>query len=186
MWDSHHISTKGGVTRTLLHGVDYKEIARRAKSQRVTIAADRRAATTVEGVAALELLTDLLSRLYPVIQFDALEPEAQSCLSTLADQALAINPNIEWFREAEHTDSTLAGSTVVVIFGDCAIDLPTNVKAIYAGSDGWRARVSRSGPQGCGTSAVPFGELARQRAFVAASVFRHCFGLADRDDPLRR
>ncbi|MGI4876619.1 MAG: E2 ligase fold family C protein, partial [Janthinobacterium lividum] len=129
----------------------------------VTLAFDTAAATSVEGLAALDMTARLVARLYPRVRVLALDG-----VHTHADELVAlmreINPDIEIAdRPAEEEIVIVAGSTTS----------PTG-HPIYMGSDRWIARVSTTGPLGFGSSSNPFGAGAAA-CIAVANVFRAVF-----------
>ena len=145
----------------------------------VGIAWDGAAATSAEGSATLELLTDLLARLYPRLALVALDERANGIRTELDLAASAINPNLEII-------DTVDAADVVVVVGATA--LPNGAgprrdsqaaraarQVFYVGSDGWVLRFSRNSPVGSGSTDLVFA--AGAAACVAAgNVFRAVFG----------
>lgn len=128
----------------------------------VTISFDNTAEASPEGRALLDLLTRLLSRLYPNLAFQG--PDGP-LITQLTSLALRINPKINVSSSALEADVTVSvGSTKVN---------STN-PVVYAGSDGWVASLSSSRPMSLGLSHNPFGAGAAA-AFAAANVFRLIF-----------
>jgi hypothetical protein len=131
----------------------------------VGIGFDETAATSREGVAALELAANLLARLYPRLALVALSDAARPLSRTLARLAKAINPDIEISNDLNHVQACLvAGNTAVQ-----AAHSP-----VYVGSRGWVVHLSPSTPVGSGATDNPFGAGAAA-CFGAANVFRSVF-----------
>ena len=149
---------------TLLRGFDRDAFAAALNAQLIEIAFDDCAVSSAEGRVALDLATNLLSRLYPRIRFAA-QGTAARILPELIALAKAINPYLE-FDDAEVPTVRMAlGAS---IFGSDAS--PT----VYVGSDGWIALVSTGGPVNVGQTANPFGAAAAA-CIGAANVFRIVF-----------
>ena len=162
-----------------LRGADANALEARLAAQVVELGFDRRAAETFEGRASLDLAVRLLARLYPSLRLMAFDQAAGLAVAELATLARAINPDID-------LTPTLR-ATVRLVFGDtrAAGRTPT----VYAGSEGWLAKVSGRGPQGCADTDLPFGAGA-SACLGAANVFRRVFrdvlprGETDRDTVL--
>ncbi len=125
----------------------------------VGVAIDLDASQESEGQALVDLTVRLLARFYPRMQFEVMDPELRSRLEQLARR---INPNIELVNER-----AAAG---VAIGLDAAVFSTT----VFAGSDGWIGRTSRSGSLGVGESSNPFGAGAAA-CCAASQLFRLLF-----------
>ena len=114
-----------------------------------------------EGRATQDLLVRLLARLYPSI---AVRDEADG---SIADEAAVlarrINPRVD-----------LSGQPTVEIVVGLARARSRAEPVIYAGSSGWRARLSTCRPQACGESNNPFG-AGLAACMAAAVLFRRVF-----------
>jgi molybdopterin/thiamine biosynthesis adenylyltransferase len=123
------------------------------------------AAASFEGQTTLELATNLLARLYPVLSFHAQGRAAKKFLPTLEALARRINPAIELRSGRTQPDVTMVIGTTV----------PSHAQGqvVFVGSDRWLARVGKK-PVGSGTSNVPFGAAAGA-AIGVANVFRAAF-----------
>ena len=150
-----------------LGGADPAELQDELGRHVIEMAWDGFAARLTEGRLALDLAVRLLARLYPALRLTPLDAKAAALLPQLEALALAINPEIELCGDA--------AATVRLVFGRTGS--PSAVPTIYAGSDGWLAKVSTRRPQGVGPSALPFGAGAAA-CLGAANVFRAVF--ADR------
>lgn len=155
----------------VLRNFDADAFERRLGEVVVTIAFDTRAATTAEGLAALDMAARLAARLYPRVCVRALDGDR-----ALADELIAlmraINPAIEIANSADDEITLVAGATAVD--GD---------HVVHFGSDRWIARVSSSGPVGFGDSLNPFGAGAAA-CLAAANVFRIAFARwVEKPDP---
>jgi len=113
----------------------------------------------------LELLVDMTSRLYPRIRISGQGTASRATLKTLRMRAKAINPEIEFLDEA-------SAVSVRVVVGSPVI--PGDEPRIFAGSDGWIARLSSRAPVSTGRSRNPFGAGAAA-CFALANVFRLLF-----------
>lgn len=150
-----------------LRGQDPSAIRATLESQTVELAFDPKAAASPEGEAALDLAVRLLARLYPKLRIRQLGGASKSVATRLETLALAINPEIDVASSGK--------ATVSLVFGETA--LPKGPATIYAGSDGWLAKVATTGPQGVGSSDVPFG-AGGAACLGAANVFRAVFASA--------
>lgn len=130
----------------------------------VALAFDEAAAASFEGRTTLELVTNLLSRLYPALSFIPLDSAARDHLPALRKLARAINPEVSIAARAK--------PTVCVVVGSTPPDLPCQM--VFAGSDGWLAKVATRSPVKSGETENPFGAAAAA-AIAAANVFRHLF-----------
>jgi len=126
---------------------------------------DESAATSPEGRATLEMCVRILARLYPAIVIAGVGSEAEALGKELAALAIAINDRID-------LPTDIARSTVAIVVG--ATDPTNDMTKIFAGSDGWRARLSADAPVGSGPTTNPFGAGAAA-CFATANVFRFVF-----------
>ncbi|TXM95589.1 E2 ligase fold family C protein [Methylobacterium sp. WL116] len=134
----------------------------------IGIAFDVEAIRSTEAAATLDLLVRLVSRLHPSVCLIALDHHAESARDSLMQLALSINPDIDLSRHSgEVTECVVVGRSRPRI----------EATMVFAGSNGWTATLSRSGPQGSGPSRNPFGAGAAA-CIAAANVFRMVF--ADR------
>ena len=149
----------------VLQGFDRPSFLARLDTSPVGVAFDAVAATSSEGRVALELVVNLLSRLYPRLILAPDGDVATALAGELRDLAHMINPAID-------IGEDLSGASVVVAVGTTPIagDAPI----VYIGSDGWIARLSPQGPVGSGTSDNSFGAAAAA-CFGAANIFRVLF-----------
>ncbi len=137
-------------------------------AQAVGIAFDANAAATGEGEATLDLLVRLLSRLYPKIAIVPLDPDAKEVAQRLRRLAKAINPDVS-------LSKSLRRMNVCVVVGKTPPPHGAPCQLFFAGSDGWRAKLSNARPVSSGESINPFGAGA-SACFAAANVFRAVFG----------
>jgi hypothetical protein len=122
----------------------------------VGLAIDREAATSNEGKALADLSVRLLARLYPCLEVRA-ELSAEG--ERLESIARMINPRIEFRR----------GASVGIAIGTGARRFETTY---FAGSDGWDALLSVSGPVRTGSSPNPVGAGAAA-CLAVGSIFNH-------------
>ncbi len=140
------------------------------------VAFDQVACELFEGRATLDLLVDLLSRLYPRLALVCLDPGSSEHLEALKAKAAAINPLIE-------IETSLDAAGIVAVVGRTPLH---EGDCVYVGSEGWRVKLSRSRPVGSADGRNPFGAGAAA-CFAAANIFRHVFresltrGEPDRD-----
>ncbi len=108
-----------------------------------------------------DLLVRLLARLYPSLMI------SEDVLGGVGDEmrALArrINPRIDLSGQA----------TIETVIGTAQPRWGTT-RTVFAGCDGWTARLSTDGPLGCGASNNPFGP-GLAACLAAADVFREVF-----------
>jgi hypothetical protein len=135
-------------------GFDEDAIRRRLCD--VTVGISLGESPTTEGLALADLAVRLLARLYPAVILGGRAGE-------LADLAGQINPNIE---------IGTSRPDVLIAIGD---DAPADAtRVIYAGSDGWVARLSSTAPVSAGDSSNPFG-AGTAACLAVANVFRAVF-----------
>lgn len=149
---------------------DLNSFRRILESNPVGIAWDESAAQSPEGLAIIDLVVDLIARLYPEIRLGALGIEARSTMSVIETQIRSINPNVA-------LSDRLNEATVVVVVGKTALDNTITMGSptvIYIGSDQWIAKFSRLAPVSCGSSQNIYGAGAAA-CFGAANVFRSVF-----------
>ncbi len=120
-------------------------------------------ASTSEGIATLDMLVSLFSRLYPNIQFHNID---NTVVGDLETKAKNINANI--------TITSSQAPTVVIVVGKSAVSVNTSVPVFYIGSDNWTGRLSTSGPVGS-TDAGNIFSAGVIGCLAAANVFRFVF-----------
>jgi hypothetical protein len=126
---------------------------------------DDEAATSPEGRATLDLCVRILARLYPMMAIAGTGDKTEELKTELTALALAINERIE-------LSPDIAQSTVAIVVGKAP--LAGDMVKLFAGSDGWRALISKDGPVGSGSTTNPFGAGAAA-CFATANVFRSIF-----------
>ncbi len=131
----------------------------------IGVAFDAAAVRSPEGLATLDLTVRLLARLYPTLAILPLDEEATAAGRALAALAETVNPRIGISSDARAATACI---TVGMTRPACAVPV------IFAGSDEWTARLSRSAPVGSGASHNPFGAGA-VACFAAANIFRTVF-----------
>ncbi|MGA0594266.1 E2 ligase fold family C protein [Enterovirga sp. CN4-39] len=149
----------------MLQAYDPAWFEERLETTVVSLCFDEHACASAEGLATLDLTTRLLARFYPNLAFTSLSRSrrAGSVRTRLVELARTINPEIDVSRE---------GGTTGIVVGRSRV--PGLETAIYAGSDGWVARVSTRVPVGSGASRNPFGAGA-SACLAAANLFRSIF-----------
>jgi molybdopterin/thiamine biosynthesis adenylyltransferase len=154
----------------VLSGFDEKVFRKTLEGASVGLSIDAEASTSHEGKALAELSLRLLARLYPRLQITSPDTAAKDRLGELARR---INPRIELVH---------AGARLGIAVGDGADRFGTTV---FAGSDGWVARVSAKEVCDVGSSSNPFG-AGTAACFAAANIFRYLFlgGTAEQLDDL--
>lgn len=126
---------------------------------------DEVAAASPEGRVTLELVVNLLARLYPRLVLAGGVRRGRRLATVLADQARAINPSID-------VSDDISSAMVVIGFGETVV--ATRAPVVYLGSAGWVARLSSEEPIGSGSTSNPFGAAAAA-CLGAANVFRLLF-----------
>lgn len=157
---------------SLLRRFDDVEFRNKLSTSLVAIAYDGEAEGSPEGQLTLELLVDLLARLYPRLAITALHLGIRTnseLRDRLLNRARQINPEIEFPREWND-----AAATVVVGTSMVPPAIGTNRSVTYIGSSEWFVRASTRAPVGSGTSPNPYGAGAAA-CLGAASVFRAIF-----------
>jgi len=150
----------------VLRDMDDGTFERRLSEVVVALVFDTQAATSVEGLAALDMAARLIARLYPRVQVVPLDGD-RALRDELVALMRSINPHLDVVADG-------SGEQVAVVAGRTRYEAGTT---IYMGSDRWIARVSSSAPVSCGSGAVPFGAGAAA-CLAVANVFRTVF--ADR------
>ena len=159
----------------VLHGFQAEEFSRKLKGIRVSIAFGEEASTNRDGRYLLDLSTRLMARFYPSISFST-SPEGDEFANELIALARRINPKIS-VAKVGLTDVTLSVGEDAP-----AVRAPT---ILYAGCDGWMARVGTDGPYSTSDLDNPFG-AGFSACLAVANMFRYLFlqggsGLLDSD-----
>ena len=147
----------------VLRGFQTDAFTEKLQGIRVAIAFGEDAVANHDGRDLLDLSVRLAARLYPSLTL-ATVPAGERFAVDLLALAKSINPNIEI--------STGADSHVGLSIGVAAptVDAPT----IYAGCDGWLARVGTNGPYRTSDLGNPFG-AGFAACLAAANLFRLLF-----------
>ena len=130
---------------------------------RLAITFGEEAATSRDGRELLDLSVRLAARLYPSLTF-ATVPAGDRVVNGLIELAKGINPNIEASKTGTADVNLSIGMDAPVI------DKPT----VYAGCDGWLARVGTAGPFMTSNLGNPFG-AGFAACLAAANLFRFHF-----------
>ncbi len=134
----------------------------------VAVAFDAHAASCPEGATAIDLAVDLLARFYPILAFVALDDNAATIAMVARSRTNArqINAHVD-------RDGNVRKAAFCIVVG--RTPLPDGAPPrIFAGSDGWLARLSPDGPVGCGSTGNPFGAAAAT-CIAVANAFRAVF-----------
>jgi molybdopterin/thiamine biosynthesis adenylyltransferase len=148
----------------VLKNFDRRNFERVLLSHTIEIAFDKNAVDTCEGRYSLELLTRLVSRLYPHIKFRCIEFDDVSQKQCLQDLAKSINPAI---------DISDRESTLVVVLGQTEVPR-TSSPTFYVGSENWIVKFSTKGAVGSANYNNPFG-AGVAACFASANIFRFIF-----------
>ena len=148
----------------VLQGFHTDAFIAKLRGIRVAIAFGEEAATNRDGRALLALFVRLAARLYPRLTF-ATVPAGDRCADELMALARSINPNIAVSKTGTSNVGLAIGTDAP------AVDAPT----VYAGCDGWLARVgTQGGPYSTSDLGNPFG-AGFAACLAAANVFRFLF-----------
>lgn len=164
---------------SLLRNFDYQVFRAKLESKCPRIVFDAEAATQTEAASTLDLLVNLVARLYPRISIDILgsrTPQADQLCRGLEDAARRVNENIE----IESIGSSSEEPQPTIIVGRTRAANSTSV--YYVGSDGWLIKASWNAPVGSGRTSNCFAAGAAA-CFAAAGLFRMVFGDALRESP---
>jgi molybdopterin/thiamine biosynthesis adenylyltransferase len=151
----------------VLQRFDYTAFVKKLEGCAVLVGFDGSAASSAEGVTTLDLLVNLLARLYPTINLVPLGKSSRVALPRLVSLAQGINPSVD-----VRIGTSTARADASVVVGQTRI--PAAKRCTYVGSDGWVVRLSARKPVGSGLSVNPFG-AAGAACFGAANVFRTVF-----------
>lgn len=143
----------------LLHNYNREKFEELLLSHSILVSFDQNAAETREGKATLDLLTRLLARLYPRLQFEG-PSDLKEALEKLA---LAINPML---------DISNVSPTVNIVIG--ATETKVTCPTFYLGSAEWNCKFSRTKAIESQNSGNPFGAGAAA-CVGAANLFRTVF-----------
>ena len=147
----------------VLQGFQNDAFIEKLEGVRVAIAFGEEATTSRAGRELLDLSVKLAARLYPSLTFSTV-PSGDILADELMALASSINPNIE---------ASKTGSANVCL--SVGVDAPTiDTPTVFAGCDGWLARVGTSGPYKIGDRRNPFG-AGFAACLAAANLFRFLF-----------
>ena len=147
----------------VLQGFDTDAFIESLECMQVAIAFGSQAANSRDGRALIDLSVRLAARLYPGVAIVSTSAESQFA-DDLMELARGINPNIDL---SEAVDTRVGLS---IGLDAPAIDAPT----VYAGCDGWVARVGTQGPFSTTDVGNPFG-AGFAACLAAANMFRFLF-----------
>jgi hypothetical protein len=142
----------------VLGGYDADAIHERLEGVTVGITYDPSSTAHAEGESLVDLTVRLLARLYPTLRI-----EGGGDADRWADLARRINPRVE-----------IADSPADVAVGIGPAPAAISERHIFAGSNGWDARVSSSGPLPTGESSNPIG-AGLAACLASANIFRQVF-----------
>jgi hypothetical protein len=149
----------------VLQGFDPARFAAALERHVIAAAFDRAAVQSDEGRITLDLVANLLARLYPRVALIALDTEAEEYRGKLVSTVSRINPRID-------ISGGIKGVSFCVTVGETRP--PTECPTLYLGSDGWVVEVSPEAPVGSGATGNPFGAAAAA-CVGAANAFRVAF-----------
>ena len=147
----------------VIQGFQTAAFTEKLEGVRVAIAFGEEAATSRDGRELLDLSVRLAARLYPSLTF-VTGPAGDRFANELMALASSINPNIE----ASKTGTANVGLAIGV--DAPAVGTPT----VYAGCDGWLAKVGTEGPHRTSDLGNPFG-AGFAACLAAANLFRFLF-----------
>ena len=147
----------------VLQGFQTDAFTEKIESIRVAIAFGEEAAASRDGRELLNLSVRLAARLYPSLTFVTV-PGGERFANELMALASSINPNIE--------SSETGTANVCLSIGSDAPAVATTT--IYAGCDGWLAKVGTEGPYRTSGLGNPFG-AGFAACLAAANLFRFLF-----------
>ena len=147
----------------VLQGFKADAFAEELEGVRVTIAFGEEAATGRDGRELLDLSVRLAARLYPSLAFSTV-PGGGRFADDLIALAKRINPKI--------AASKMDTADVALSVG---VDAPpVDVPTVFAGCDGWLARVGTEGPYKTSDQGNPFG-AGFAACLAAGNMFRFLF-----------
>ena len=147
----------------VLQGFQTDAFTEKLEGVRVAIAFGEEAATSRDGRELLDLSIRLAARLYPSLTFVTV-PAGDRFADELMALASSINPNVK----ASKTGTANVGLSI-------GADAPAvDSLTVYAGCDGWMARVGTEGPYRTSDVGNPFG-AGFAACLAAANLFRFLF-----------
>ena len=147
----------------VLQGFQSDAFTKKLEGLRLAIAFGEDAATNRDGRELLNLSVRLAARLYPSLMF-ATVPAGNQFSEELMALARSINPKI---------DMSMDGSANVGL--SIGLDAPgVDAPSVYAGCEGWLARVGTKGPYRTSDLGNPFG-AGFAACLASANLFRFLF-----------
>ncbi len=147
----------------VLQGFQIDAFTEKLEGVRVAISFGADAADSRDGRELLDLFVRLAARLYPALVFSTVS-EGNRLADELMALASNINPNIELSRKGTANVGLAVGK------GAPTIDTPT----LFAGCDGWLAKVGTEGPYNTSDLGNPFG-AGFAACLAGANLFRFLF-----------
>lgn len=152
----------------LLQGFDNAAFRGVLQQHYIAVIFDHEAASNHEGRWTIELLVELLARLYPNLVIAAIKVSGETgglFRSELVARAKAVNNVIDISEATEQ-------ATIALVVG--ATNPGLGIPTVFVGSDGWTVRTSSTAPVGVGTTDLPYGAGAAA-CLGAAAAFRRIF-----------
>ena len=147
----------------VLQGFQTDAFTEELEGVRVAIAFGEDASTSRDGRELLNLSVRLAARLYPSLTFITV-PTGDQFADELIGLASSINPNIEACKAGNANVGLSVGEDAPAV----------NASTVYAGCDGWQARVGTEGPYTTSDLGNPFG-AGFAACLAAANLFRFLF-----------
>jgi hypothetical protein len=148
----------------LLPGITHDRFADILAAHQIAIACDDEAAGRRETPMLLELVVNLLARLYPRIALVGRGTKAAGLMEHMGALAHAINPDVELTAPDNTAISVSIGGTTPV----------SDRFTIYASSENWLTRISTAPLPPPADTTNPVG-AAGAACLAAANIFRHVF-----------
>lgn len=148
----------------ILQGFQRDDFIEHLKNIRVAVAFGEEAGSSRDGRHLLEFIIRLVARLYPSLTFNTV-PAGDYFAAELMTLAVRINPNIELGKA-----STAQFGISIGADAPCIDNTPT----VYAGCDGWVARVGTASRYNTSDLGNPFG-AGFAACLAAANLFRGLF-----------
>jgi hypothetical protein len=152
---------------TLLKGFNRQGFEEKLTSNKIAVIFESQTESSTEQLVAVELLVNLLARLYPKLSI--LSEKGGEAHDRMVALARSINPDIEISATAE--DVTFYIATVET---SLTSSLTGKVPGVFVGASGWAASIGTGGPFSWGQSNNPLGAAAAA-CLAAANVFRYVF-----------
>lgn len=160
----------------ILQGFNYDAFKAELSSELVGVAFDTASAKSQEACWTLDLLINLLARLYPqlcLVRCDN-SPATRELEGALDRKAKEINPAIQIVGIDNSPPGGVPVAVVVVVGGSVPPPELQPRCVIYAGSEGWEVRIGGDRPWGAGAGRQPFASGAAA-CVAAATLFRRIF-----------